>query len=122
MGLAGSETFSESELEDGRRASGGTRPQDASLLTDSLLTDEESLATFQDRWDRLQVRFVEEPGRAAVDAEDLIRDIAAALAASTVRRRADLAQVSPANVRFPEELWTTLQRCRLLMTAIEHPR
>ena len=80
MGLAGSETFSESELEDERRASGGTRPQDTSLLT-----DEESLAVFQDRWYRLQVRFVEEPGRAAVDAEDLIRDIAAALAASTVR-------------------------------------
>lgn len=97
-------------------ASGGSSPaQDWLLLTD------ETLAAFQERWDRVQEEFVLNPDEAAIDAENLIRDIAEALAASTVRRKTDLARVDTEGLRFPEELWITLQRCRLLMTAVQSP-
>ena len=116
MGLAGAQTVRETEFDVVPSGSGRSRPNDSSLLGD------DSLTVFQERWDRLQVEFVTEPGRAALDAEDLICDIGQALAASTVRRRIDLDSVSSGSVRFPEELWTTLQRCRLVMDAIQRPR
>ena len=90
-------------------------PEEALLLTDDTLT------RFAARWDRVQERFVVMPDQAAQDAEALIQDIAEALAVSTVRRRTDLAHVSTGSIRFPEELWITLQRCRLVMAAIQPP-
>jgi hypothetical protein len=96
-----------------------TRSQDFSQ-NESLLTVD-TLSEFRERWDRLQTGFVIEPSEAALKAEDLIQDIAEALAASTVRRKSDLASVNIGSIRFPEELWITLQRCRLLMNAIQMP-
>jgi len=83
--------------------------------------EHDNVVGFQHRWDELQTEFVEKPEQAALDAEDLIRDIAEALADSTARRRYDLAQLDSGSVRFPEELWITLQRCRLLMKVIQVP-
>lgn len=115
MALSRSRGFPESEFEE-RQSSAAPHP----VHGWSLLTDD-TLSGFKDRWDRLQVEFVVKPGEAALAAEDLIRDIGEALAASTVRRRTELNHVAAGSVRFPEELWITLQRCRLLMNAIQAP-
>lgn len=97
-------------------------PESASTASDPgqwSLLKHANLVGFQDRWDELQAEFVEKPEQAALDAEDLIHDIAAALADSTARRRYALAQLDSGSVRFPEELWITLQRCRTLMALIQ---
>lgn len=88
-------------------------------MQDWALVTVDTLSRFQDRWNQLQQEFVVEPEEAVLDAEDLIQDIGEAVAASTVRRRTDLADVATGSIRFPEELWITLQRCRLLMDAIQ---
>ena len=84
-------------------------------VTAAALWEDESVDGYRDRWQQIQLRFIDDPRHAAEQAQDLVGDVCRGLADALDRHRRELDGWQGARLDDTEELRMSVRRYRDLL-------
>ena len=90
-------------------------PGEVPVATTIVLWEAEIVDGFRDRWQQIQLRFIDDPRNAAEQAQSLTSDVCAGLTDALTRHRGELDRWQGAQLDDTEELRVTVRRYRDLL-------
>ncbi|OLB77665.1 MAG: hypothetical protein AUI14_15475 [Actinobacteria bacterium 13_2_20CM_2_71_6] len=90
-------------------------PGEVPVAVGVVLWETEVVDGFKDRWQQIQLRFIDDPRRAAEQAQVLVGDVCRELTDGLSRQRGDLDRWQGAQLEDTEELRVTVRRYRDLL-------